>query len=305
MSEPSVSLGAVEAGGSATRELVLGNRGDASLTILSLRSLCRCLSVEISDATLAPGATATLTLAYRARVHPGTEEGEILIRTDDPLARQVRLRAAASVYLPVMIEPEVFHLRAARRGQSYAQPFTLIRSDKRPLAASVSGRPAGVRVDWAPRDAAMPHIVAGTVYYLVPATAAAREMIQRVLEFSTDCPDRPVVPLSLSGYVAGAFSAEPERLNFGVIADGSPAAREFALHCEPPHRLDEGEGIVITTSEPRLSIQQVSAGSDTARFRVTLFPSGGPRELRARLRVAPPARGLPSLEIPVRAVIAP
>ncbi len=306
LSPSSLSLGPVLAGTEATRELAIQNRGDGALSILLLHSNCRCLDGEISDTTLAAGARARLRLRFRARVQPGTEEAELLLRTDDPAARQVRVPVSAFVYQKVMLEPEVFQLRAAQRGRRYAQPFMLYHWDRVPLVASVSGElPAGVRVIWEKPDPARPWIAAGTVEYAVPAAIAPKKLLQETVEFSTDCPDRPVVPLALSGYVAGAISAEPERLSFGVVSGAAAVSRQFTLRCDPPYRLDGAPGVEITVADRSLRVEQIASASREARFRVTLAPAGAARQLRTRLAVNVPGTDLPQLEIPVRAVLVP
>jgi hypothetical protein len=84
-----VDFGPVAPEARATVPVVIGNQGTAPLRLIHASTNNPAFTVEPREASIAPGATATLTLSYRASI-TGKATAFLDLETDDPMNRRRR-----------------------------------------------------------------------------------------------------------------------------------------------------------------------------------------------------------------------
>lgn len=115
-----VDKGVVAARGEHVRfEFPFQNIGSADLSILSVECSCSCLLVEKPSKLVPPSAKAQLSIVYQPPTRGGPFQHEILVRTNVPGRRWVRLKAAGFADTGIEVVPSRIDLGAVVAGKPH------------------------------------------------------------------------------------------------------------------------------------------------------------------------------------------
>lgn len=100
VSPASYDLGQIGPGNPVTTTFAVSNQGNGPLLIESVTTSCGCTTAQISSQTIAPGASADLTVTFDPQAHAGAT-GQFLryiyLRTNDPTAPEVEVEIRVEV----------------------------------------------------------------------------------------------------------------------------------------------------------------------------------------------------------------
>ncbi|MDR1494184.1 MAG: DUF1573 domain-containing protein [Planctomycetaceae bacterium] len=113
LDEEEFNFGVFEKEQKGEHRFVVYNKGNANLTLAMLNKSCSCTNVDISQANVAPGKNAKITLSWKPNVVGGGSYSQgASIKTNDPKRPQFILRVYGVYSAPILVSPNPLPLNA-------------------------------------------------------------------------------------------------------------------------------------------------------------------------------------------------
>jgi hypothetical protein len=218
-------FGPVRQQGAYTTTFTIRNEGDAPLHVQSVRGECGCTQSELSSKEVAPGGTASLTVAFHTYTFVGPLTKHVRVGTDDPDRPTVDLALRVEVAAGIVVAPPNFFFQAALAGSSPTATVRVQYHEKfgapfRVLGVETAGMtPAGVAVafDTKPFDAPPWHGYEVTMRFEKPPPIG---LVSGSAMIRTDDAQSARVRALVGGSISGRVQVALARPNFGLLAQG-------------------------------------------------------------------------------------
>ncbi len=250
------------------REVMVRNLGDETLEIYELSTTCPCTFPEIVDEIIEPGATGRIHVTFQSKTYQGDVRKIIEVYSNDSEDSYGEIGIQVYVEAPVFVEPDDRKLdfgdvshggnpkveAAFRSGGGEALSIEVLEHNASLFdCETLAGEDGGARL---------------AVKLKSEAPAGPFREIIRV---GTSAAGAEEIDLEIFGRVEAELMAEPDRLNFRMVAPGAELSREIVLR-------SGGAPFSVT-----------SASIDLAGLEVEILDGGTGQE--ARLRVHGKALG--------------
>jgi hypothetical protein len=265
---PSFDFGAVYPETVVTNAYVLTNKGPSVVKILAVRAGCGCTTAIAATNELAPGQATTVEAVINFKGRRGHQAKSIIVETDDPGNRLVRVAFSGEVIVPISVQPEGLHFGTmGEEGRLEREILlTAVPTNSFQVLSARSAAPQ-MTVTVEPREA-------GKKYLMKVVCDGPRKpgSFMTSVEVETDLPRMKRLSIPVAGFVAGDIVAAPASLL--LVASGtnvpktawvnlwSPAGKPFnVLKVELP-----GEGMtnsVLTLSPDRSRLEVKTWGALT------------------------------------------
>lgn len=127
---------------------VISNRGNLSLRLGSIHSSCGCTDIRLPSQVIAPGNSVEMEVDVDLRGRSGVFTGELLIETNDPRQRELRLSFQAMVASSIEISPRHVFFRALGREDTATISSTVRFKDEPTSIGSVLSRADFIDVEF-------------------------------------------------------------------------------------------------------------------------------------------------------------
>jgi len=211
------------------RDLRVLNRGDEPLAIVEVGTNCPCTFPEIIDGTIPPGGEGRIHVVFQSKTYQGDVEKFVEIYSNDPERSYIELPLQVFVDAPVYVTPDDRKLDfgEVRNGETPSLTVDFRATEGEALELSM--------LDF--NDALF-------TYETRTTTAGDPMRANLVLSLRPDCPPgsfREIVrvasnasgagtiDLEIFGKVESELMADPDRLNFRMVAPGAPLEKQLVL----------------------------------------------------------------------------
>ncbi len=109
VSEKRFHFGTMDALTSATHDFVVRNVGTFPLKLTPAGTSCKCTISNIDQTEVPPGGEARVTLEWRTPRSDDTFSHHAIIKTNDPIHRQLRFEIVGTVRMQLAVEPAYLH----------------------------------------------------------------------------------------------------------------------------------------------------------------------------------------------------
>ncbi len=239
LSPPSLDLGGVTVGGSASLPASVENTGTAPLTVSAI-TRCAGTSAEFTWSPAAPftvaaGGTTTLSVTYTPTA-AGADGGCLSLASNDPDSPATSLTVAASGIAPsaprIVVAPQSLSFGSVTVGLSADQTFTVSNSGNATLTATVT-RAAGTSAEFTAAPASLSLAPAASALVTVTYAPSAPGSDSGSLAVASNNPATPTVAVALSGTGVSAptpsIALDPPAVDFGPVVTGSTASATVAV----------------------------------------------------------------------------
>jgi len=259
-------FGTVTPGERLRHGFAVRNRGNAALTIASIRTSCGCAGATINRNVIRPGEAASLSVWFDAPRFSGPVKHRIVIVSNDPHAGVEELFIKAHIVPGIVVEPPVVN-------------FGLVRSDSLPITQAVR---ILVRNEVKKPLLERPIRVAGADHILVAMSTLEQD--GGYLLSVTLVPGAPIGPIcgkvrlpfgkeevavSVIGRISGDVYAEPSALFWGIVLLGTCQKREVTIVSQD-REMVAVEATVTGLVKPMLRIRVDEVDGASARLTAIL-----------------------------------
>lgn len=296
-----IHLGRVETGKKISCSFAFRNDSAETVRIYSVRASCGCTAVNPGPSEIAPVARGQIEVTYQASRLGGPFEHQVPLETRGGGNQTYRVAIFGENYCPVTVLPRTVAFGPVPRGETPERLLTLYSPEGlkfRIVRASVSS------LFSVPENPA--HGELKTMHTLPIRVGKETPVGDYDKTLSVTCDfggvrEEVVLEIPIRGTVKPDWAVEPSSVSFGFVKSGASYERTARIRAgNPEFRVTE----VFTDAEQEIACD-LRPGSDGSQYdlRVKLTPPGTPCELRASIVLRTTSRDLPTLELPVYAIV--
>lgn len=130
---PTHDFGSISQGKKLEHTFVIKNKGDAPLTIRSVRPACGCTAITTSASVIAPGKTGEIKATFDTTNYSGAVRKTVSVDTDDPKVPSSLLYLKGTIIEEVQINPRQLNLGQVRVGTTKKASLTVTNKGSKPL----------------------------------------------------------------------------------------------------------------------------------------------------------------------------
>ncbi|GAB4336704.1 MAG: hypothetical protein Kow0099_09780 [Candidatus Abyssubacteria bacterium] len=263
------------------------NLGHKPLKILSIKTMCTCLTGQPTKTEIPPGETGAIVARMEAFNYEGNRPFKSLfIETNDPDEPITNLTISAKIIDPVVFEPEIVLLPHIREGEAASAEVKLLQRGETPLLIDeiVPSSPL-LSVQASPLEGQQKgYLLDVTVSPEMPS--GKFEEVITIFTKDADIPGkpdthRPRLILYVKGEVSGDIAVSPRTINFGPASPDRSLRRKVTLSSAVP--LDVTS---VSLSDPALRASYTSLdGGKKCEVTVEFVPSLPEREIEDTLTI--------------------
>ncbi len=246
-------------------DVLVRNLGDETLEIFELSTSCPCTFPEIMDERIESGETGRIHVTFQSKTYQGDVRKVIEVYSNDPDKSYLEIGINVFVEAPVFVEPDDRKLDFGevsngstptlhadfRAGENETLEISILNHDETLFECEVL-----------PGDDGKASTRRLSVSLKTDAPAGP---VREIIRVGTNAPGAPEIDLEIFGRVEAELTADPERLNFRMIAPGSELSRELTLR----------------SADAAFSV--TSAEIDLPGMEVEILEAGPSREIRLRI----------------------
>ena len=129
-----LDFGLVFSGDTNERLVQIKNTGATPLSILSAKSTCGCIAVEVGEKEVAPQSSADVRIWLALENYsPEAVDGSVILETNDPATPRQEITVTAKLQPELVVEPGMLDFGRVRRGQAYSQTLLVRQNGRRKL----------------------------------------------------------------------------------------------------------------------------------------------------------------------------
>lgn len=239
LSPPTLDLGGVTVGASASLPASVGNSGTAPLTVSAI-ARCAGTSAEFTWSPAAPftvaaGGATMLTVTYMPTA-AGADSGCLALTSNDPASPVSNLTVQATGIAPaaprIAVSPQALTFGNITVGLSAVQTFTVSNTGTATLNATVA-RAAGTSAEFTVAPPSFSVAPGGLQVVTATYAPSAAGADTGSLTVASNDPATPTVAVTLSGSGVSAptpaIALDPAAVDFGPVVTGSTASAAVAV----------------------------------------------------------------------------
>lgn len=130
---PMHDFGSISQGTKVEHTFVIRNKGDAPLTIKSVRPSCGCTAVTTSASVIAPGKTGEIKASFNSANYSGAVNKIVTVDSNDPKAPSATLNLKGTVIEEIQVTPKQLNLGQVKIGATQKATVTVSNRGSKPL----------------------------------------------------------------------------------------------------------------------------------------------------------------------------
>jgi hypothetical protein len=270
----------------------IANKGDLTLEIKQVRPSCGCTVAEISQRTLKPGETASLTAKLNLQGRSGPQEKHILVESNDPRTPNLMLSIKGSVKQDFLLAPD--RLTPGQLRGDQAVSLDIVFNNNTPQTVKVTR----VETSVSGLVATVSAVTEGKTYRIgvqtVPPLASGP--FDGNIRIFTDSPARPVFDVPFSAVVMGAIVVAPPQLL--LTQGGDPVTRYIILR---PGVTQAFKVLNVIPPDPAIKWEQTGFGANGVRIQLSNM-TGKPEINGKPVRILTDVETMREIDVPVMVV---
>lgn len=130
---PTYDFGSVSQGKKVEHVFIVRNKGNAPLTIKSVRPSCGCTAIASSASVIAPGRSGEIKTTFNSANYAGTIHKTVAVESNDPKAPASVLTIKGTVIEDIQLAPRQLDLGQVRVGTVRKTTVTVTNRGRKPL----------------------------------------------------------------------------------------------------------------------------------------------------------------------------
>lgn len=299
--EKSHDFGTVARGSKVRHVFRVVNTTNEDVHIADYRTKCGCTDVKLGARDVPPGTQTTIEVTLDTTRFQGYKPSGLTLIFDRPQYVQVDLNLSSFIRADVMLSPGGVDFQTVPRGSNGTQTLNLTYY--------------GAKADWAVTKLTTitEHVsaelrevnrVPGTVQYQLTATlhpTTPPGHFRDEITLSTNDPDSPTIPISVSASVQAALTVAPGILNLGRMRPGQSIKKTVLVRGSKPFK-------VTGATCPKPDLTAAAALGEAKPFQtvtVTFTAPSAPGPYNATLEIATDIDGEPPAKLTAFATVVP
>ena len=131
--QPTFDFGSINQGKKVDHVFTIRNKGDAPLTIKSVRPSCGCTAASIMTSVIPPGKTGAIKASFNSTNFAGTIQKTVAVDTDDPKLPTSILTLKGTVVEDIQINPKQLNLGQVKVNETTRSALVIVNKGSKPL----------------------------------------------------------------------------------------------------------------------------------------------------------------------------
>jgi hypothetical protein len=273
--QKTVDLGVLRRDQVIEHSFTFKNLGQKPLKILSVKTMCSCLSGRPADIEIPPGATSTIVARMEAFNYDGNRPWKSLfVETNDPDEPITNLTVSAEIVDPFFLDPKTVLLPNIRQGEPASARVKLIqREQTKLLIDEIAASSTLISVQASPLEDELQGYLLNVIVSPQMPSGKFDEVVTIYTSYEGAAQEpesqRSRLLLYVKGEVSGDISVSPRTINFGPSPPGKPLRRK------------------VTLSSATADFQIASVSLKDPAFRATYTPLGGKNRYEVTVEFSP------------------
>ncbi len=291
-------------------EFKFTNKGNGTLVLQQPTASCGCTTPQLTKMEYAPGESGVIKVGYKGAGKRGPQAQNVTVKSNDPLAQNLRLDIKVEVEPIVSVEPTIVNFDEIMQGQTAKQTVTITgrSEDFAATYASVGKFGKYIKAN-----------VVGTETIDVGGKKRRKSTIEFTLEpgapkghinsastIRTSDANSPLTSVQILGEIVGDLKPVPMAINAGVIQPGESFQRTFRVTSRSgkPFNIIGNEQSTGLAEPMKLDIKPVE-GSAGYEITVTGRAAEQASPLTGNLMLKTDVKGEETITIPLRGNVRP
>ena len=131
--QPTFDFGSIHQGTKLEHVFTIRNKGDAPLTIKSVRPSCGCTATSITTSVIPPGKTGGIKASFNSTNFAGVIHKTVAVDTDDPKLPTFTLALKGTVVENIQINPKQLNLGQIKVNETTRSTLVILNKGSKPL----------------------------------------------------------------------------------------------------------------------------------------------------------------------------
>ena len=131
--QPTFDFGSIYQGKQVGHVFTIRNKGDAPLTIKSVRPSCGCTAASITTSVIPPGKTGGIKASFTSTNFAGAIHKTVAVDTDDPKLPTFILTLRGTVVEEIQINPKQLNLGQIKVNETTRSTLVIMNKGRKPL----------------------------------------------------------------------------------------------------------------------------------------------------------------------------
>ncbi|OGL44620.1 MAG: hypothetical protein A2161_11110 [Candidatus Schekmanbacteria bacterium RBG_13_48_7] len=248
----------------STHEFKFKNTGQENLVIEGVKSTCGCTAAITSAKELAPGETGSISVT----LDPGNLQGKIskaiIVNTNDPAQKTLRLQIDALVAVDIEVKPEQLFFGKKFYDETETKQIFLVNhmENKELQISKIESDPKTTNLTWKFNKI-------DSNKFQIDVTlmkGSAPGSFNPSLIIYTNSEKQPQIRVSVKAEILGDIVVNPERISFGVIVPGEAVIRKVEIF----HRASSNFKITKVTTDISKIVTELKTLEPGKRYQLTV-----------------------------------
>ncbi len=242
------------------------NTGTATLRIRQIKSTCGCTAAMASSRKIEPGKEGKISVTFSAGSIPGPTSKKIIVYTNDPRNKAVKLNIKADVRVLLITKPRRINFGKQPKGTSITKYAALEGEDKK-KAAITSATSSSNYINVETNSTGFDNNTDKNIRFdLLPGMPVGR--FREEITFATTHPEISRLKMFIYGEITGPIRVQPHQVSFGMISPGKALDRTIHLS---------------TANDTSFSIRSVTSTIENLELATEIITEGSEYIIHARL----------------------
>ena len=195
--QPTFDFGSIHQGTKLEHVFTIRNKGDAPLTIKSVRPSCGCTAASITTSVILPGKTGGIKAAFNSTNFAGAIHKTVAVDTDDPKLPTSILTLKGTVVESIQVNPKQLSLGQIKVNETTKSTLVILNKGSKPLQLTAVKSSLAQVVAKADRSLLKPGESSKIVVSISPRSGD--RMLSGYLSIMTDNPAKAEIQVPIYG----------------------------------------------------------------------------------------------------------
>jgi len=205
------------------------NSGEVLLVIDNVKATCGCTGTLLSKNEIPPGGEGEIEVTFRTGMSSGKKKKRIDVYSNDPENPSIKLYITANIIVPVEVKPRSLYWLAEKDEPSKRKIEFLYQPDHETKIVKLESSSPALKATFRPKSDG--EAAGYDIDIEFDGSLPVGDFRER-LTIVTDNPKHPSLQVKINGRVTGAIRVVPNSINFGVIRDDLPPARDIRVYAK-------------------------------------------------------------------------